>query len=368
VTPDVLVVGAGIIGCAVAEALTSRGARVEVLDPRGVGDGATQASAGMLAPHSEGRHDPWLASLGVRSMAGYEPLLARLPAPDDGPPLLAKPGSLELALNDDQPEDLRRHAHELHAAGVESAYLAASAARGLEPAIAGACVGALHVPGHGYARAGALTRSLWQAAAQRGAQLRQAAVHSIEPTASGDLRVRAGDRDFAAATVVLAAGSWAAQIRIGALPPLPIRPIRGQLLQLAWQDARPSHIIGGTRCYSLAWPDGTMLAGATVEDVGFDDRSTAGGVAELLEALRALVPASADATFVRVRVGFRPMTPDARPIIGRSRRVPNLVYAVGHYRNGVLLAPVTAELVAKALAGEDDPAFVECDAQRFGEY
>jgi glycine oxidase len=368
VTVDVLIVGAGIIGCAVAEALTWRGARVQVVDPRGVGDGATQASAGMLAPHSEGRHDAWLASLGVRSMAAYDALLERLAPADAAGPLVARPGSLELALSDAEAADLRHCADELQAAGVECAFLPAAAARALEPAVAPECRGALHVPGHGYARASMLTRCLWDASARRGAQLTRAAVHSIDPNPTGGVRVRAGDRDLSAGAVVVAAGSWAAAIRIGALDPLPIRPIRGQLLQLAWPDAAPSHIIGGTRCYSLAWPDGTMLAGATVEDVGFDDRATAGGIGELLEALRALVPASANATFTGVRVGFRPMTPDARPMIGRSSRIPGLVYAVGHYRNGVLLAPVTGELVVKALAGEEDEAFAGCDTQRFGEY
>ena len=366
-TPDVIVVGAGIIGCAVAEALTRRGAQVEVVDPRGIGDGATQASAGMLAPHSEGKHDPWLAALGVRSMALYEPLIARLPSADDGPPLMAVPGSLELALDDEEAADLRQRAEDLHTAGVDSAFLTAAAARALDPAVAPECTGALHVPGHGYARAATLTKCLWDAAAARGAQLTRAAVQEIDSSAGG-LRVHAGDRVRSAGAAVLAAGSWAAQIRIGETKPLPIRPIRGQLLQLAWPEGGPTHIIGGARCYSLAWPDGTMLAGATVEDVGFDNRATAGGVADLLDALRTLVPSSASATFAGVRVGFRPMSPDARPIIGRSARVPGLVYAAGHYRNGVLLAPVTADLVLKALAGEDDPAFAGCDPRRFGEY
>jgi glycine oxidase len=367
VTPDVLIVGAGIVGCAVAEALTSRGARIEIVDPRGVGDGATQASAGMLVPHTEGRHDPWLAAVGVRSMAAYDALLERVPPIDDGPPLLARPGSLEVAMDGQEAADLQQHAASLAAVGVESEFLSPAAARGLEPAVTSACTGALYVAGHGYARAAALTRGLWDAASRRGARLTRASVDSIDATARG-IQVHAGGRDLTSGAVVLAAGSWAAGIRIGTLAPLPIRPIRGQLLELSWPDTPPVHVVGGSRCYSLAWADGTMLAGATVEDVGFDDRATVGGVGDLLDALRALVPASAGATFTRVRVGFRPMTPDRRPMIGPSARVPGLVYAVGHYRNGVLLAPVTADLVVKALAGQDDPAFAACDPGRFGDF
>jgi glycine oxidase len=365
--PDVLIIGAGIIGCAVAEALTWQGARVQLVDTRGVGEGATQASAGMLAPHSEGRHDPWLASFGVRSLALYEPLIERIGAVTAVAPAVARPGSLELALNDEEAAELRDRASNLQAQGIDSSLISGAAARSLEKNIAAECVAALHVPTHAYARVPDLIQALWRASSHRGAELTHGVVERIESTA-GELRVVLRDQVLRAPVVVLAAGSWASQIDIAGIPPLPIRPIRGQLLQLTWHDAPLTHIIGGSACYTLTWPDGTMLAGATVEDVGFDDRATVGGVRDLLNGLCALVPRSSQASFTRVRVGFRPISPDLHPIIGRSGRVPGLIYATGHYRNGVLLAPVTGELVAKAVAGLDDPAFDVTNAQRLGDF
>jgi glycine oxidase len=363
---DVLIIGGGIIGCAVAEALTAQGAQVRVVDPRGVAEGATQASAGMLTPFSEGRHDPWLASFGARSLSLYEGLLSRLGMTDDLP-LYVRSGSLELALTDEEAAELRARARDLRDQGIDSAFISGAEVRALEKEVAESCVGALHVPSHAYARAAALARALWDASTRRGATLVRGPVHRIDARHAG-LQVSVGAQELRADAVVLAAGSWGREIEIAGVPPLPVRPIRGQLLQLAWAGRPMTHVIGGARCYTLTWPDGTMLAGATVEDVGFDDRATAGGVRQMLDDLCELVPRATDAGFTRVRVGFRPCTPDSRPIIGRSARVPGLVYATGHYRNGVLLAPLTGQLVAKAIAGDDDPAFEVTGARRFGNY
>jgi glycine oxidase len=119
----------------------------------------------------------------------------------------------------------------------------------------------------------------------------------------------------------------------------------------------------------VPWPDGTLLVGATLEEVGFDDRATTAGVRDLLDGVCELVPRAWQAAFVGVRVGLRPGTPDTLPIIGRSATVPGLVYATGHYRNGVLLAPLTAQLVAAIVSGDDsDAALGVVSPTRFGEY
>jgi len=364
--PDVLIVGAGIIGCAAAEALTRRGARVGLIDSRGVACGATQASAGMLVPFSEGRHDPVLAALGARSLALYEALAGRLSDPA-GPPLFVRSGSLEVALTPDEAGDLRADAAALAAAGVESAFLSGSEALALEPRLASSCAGALHVPGHAFTPAADLTRALWQESARAGAFLIEGEVRRIE-TAGGEVRLVLRDESLSAPSVVLAGGSWTGLLDLGPVPPLPVRPIRGQILQLTWTGTPLSRILWSSRCYTLTWPDGTMLAGATVEDVGFDDRATVAGVRDLLDGLCELVPEARQARFTRVRVGLRPQTPDGRPIVGRSAHAGGLIYATGHYRNGVLLAPLTGELVAKAVAGEPDEAFAVMAPARFGEY
>ena len=132
---------------------------------------------------------------------------------------------------------------------------------------------------------------------------------------------------------------------------LPVRPIRGQLVYLAAPPGLLRHVAWGSDVYLVPWRDGTVLAGATSEDVGFDERATAGGIAMLLHAATALVPGLTDATFLEARCGLRPGSPDDLPYIGPSAVLPGLIYACGHYRNGALLAPLTAELVKQLVQG-----------------
>ena len=169
---------------------------------------------------------------------------------------------------------------------------------------------------------------------------------------------------------MLATGCWSGRIDLAGAPPLPVRPVRGQLLALRWpEDELPHRTVWGPRCYTVPWPDGTMLVGATVEEVGFDERTTVAGVHDLLEAVVGIDAARRNASLSGVRVGLRPATPDDRPIIGASGRIEGLVYATGHYRNGVLLAPITARIVADIVEGKPRAAALDaCAPGRFGEY
>jgi glycine oxidase len=177
------------------------------------------------------------------------------------------------------------------------------------------------------------------------------------------------DSSITARHAVIAAGSWSGQIAIDGVPPLPVKPVRGQLVQLAWNGPALHRIVWGPRCYLVPVSSGSLLVGATVEDAGFDERTTVAGVRDLLDAACDLVPHLWQATFVGARVGLRPATADEMPIIGRSKIVPGLIYATGHYRNGVLLAPLTARAVADlVLDNREDPLLAAVRPQRFGEY
>jgi glycine/D-amino acid oxidase-like deaminating enzyme len=148
---------------------------------------------------------------------------------------------------------------------------------------------------------------------------------------------------------------------------VPVRPIRGQLLQLRWSGPLLGGVIWGERCYIVPWRDGTVLVGATEEDAGFDERTTVAGVRDLIDAACELVPHAWTASVTMAKVGLRPGTPDHLPIIGRSAVLANVVYATGHYRNGILLAPLTAELVADILLEDrSDPMLELTQPQRFG--
>jgi glycine/D-amino acid oxidase-like deaminating enzyme len=146
-----------------------------------------------------------------------------------------------------------------------------------------------------------------------------------------------------------------------------VKPIRGQLVQLKAATRAASRVIWGSQCYMVPWLDGSVLIGATVEDAGFDEASTAAGVAALLAAGMRVLPALGTAAFEAVRVGLRPMTADELPAIGRSSTMRNVFYATGHYRNGVLLAPLTALLIADlVMDGRERPELALVRPGRIG--
>ena len=361
---NITVVGAGIVGCAIAHELASRGARVHVVDPRGTGQGATRASAGMLAPHIEG-HAAALLRLGVCSLDLYDAFIARVRADSPLPFEYDRSGSLQVAFNDHEIAALREIATRLTTSGIRHELLDGQAARRLEPALSAAVVAALFIPAHGFVTTSALTLALADAAVRRGVRFTTAAVTSMRETTQGVEVTTPGDV-IGGDAVVLAAGSWSASAWRDRVTP-PVRPIRGQLVHLRADARATSRIVWGSACYLVPWEDGSVLVGATVEDVGFDERATVSGVRRLLDGAATVLPRLAEATFHDVRVGLRPMTPDELPIIGRASAHRGILYATGHYRNGVLLAPLTAVAVAELLlTGKEPPELALTRPARFG--
>jgi glycine oxidase len=372
---NVIVIGAGIVGCAVAHELAARGAAVRVLEARGVGQGATRASAGILASTIEG-HVPELLDLGARSLALYGDFIARVEKDSGSPVEYDRSGTLQIALNAAEAERLCALARSFHDTGIGHTLMEGAAARQFEPALPPDTVRALLVPQHGYVAVTRLTHALAQAAANIGAVMSQARVVEIE---GGDTpSVRTADQVFEADRIIVCSGSWTDQLvsragthatdeRGSSRGASIVKPIRGQLLQLRLPRRPVSRVIWGERCYAVPWRDGTVLLGATVEDAGFDERPTVAGVADLLSEGQTLLPALRDAVFEEVRVGLRPMTRDELPAIGASTTMRHVVYATGHYRNGVLLAPLTAALVADlVLDGRQRPELISLSPARLG--
>ena len=362
-----MVIGAGIVGCAIAYELARRGASVRIVDDRPAGMGATQASAGVLAPYIEAPDEGPLLQLTTRSLALFDTFVARVRSASGMPVTYQRTGTLDVAMDDETMQRLRTTALALASRGVAAEILDARTAQALEPQLNGDLLGGLLIPSHGFVGATELTCALAAAARRHGAQLVQGGRVERISRRNGDLLVVTDHESLTSNGVVLAAGSWSGQIAIeGTAARVPVRPVRGQLLHLAWNGPLLGRVIWSDRCYLVPWQDGTLLVGATVEDAGFDERTTAAGVRDLIEAACDLVPHAWTASVVAARAGLRPASADELPVIGASGVIPNMMYATGHYRNGVLLSPLTAELVADAmLENRMDPLLAATSPQRF---
>ena len=345
----VTIVGAGIIGASMAYELGARGAQVCLVDAGGSGQGATQASAGILAPYIEG-HSAGLLRLGLSSLRQYDSFIARVSSDAGRPVEYRRLGTLQVARTGDEARQLKDAAAALTSSGVSHAWLDGQEARALEPALCDETSGALRVPDQGYVGVASLMSALEAALARQGTTLSTARVTSIVRRGER-VEVETGDdpavgHTLSADAVIVAAGSWSGGIPMSPALSPPVRPVRGQLLQLRFSEPPLSHVIWGASVYLVPWEDGRVLVGATVEDVGFDARVTVAGVRQLLDVAEALVPMTASAVLDGARAGLRPATPDQLPIIGPSSTMPGVYFATGHYRSGVLLAPLTASMMA----------------------
>ncbi|MBX5492458.1 MAG: glycine oxidase ThiO [Chloroflexi bacterium] len=352
-SPDVAIVGGGIIGCAIAWHLARAGARVTVVERGQVGAEASSAAAGMLAPLAEGITPGPFLDLLLASLARY-PALADALRDEAGIDIeLRTDGLLRLALTEQEAGVYRAALEWQRARGLPVQWLSASELRALVPAASPAALGAVLSLAEHQVNAPRLTAALATAAARRGvALLERTPAHGLLRQGQRVTGVRLANRALTAGHVVLAAGAWAGELAAWIDRPVPVAPVRGQMLALRPATPLFAHTLYGPRGYLVPKLDGTVYVGATVEEAGFDCRVTAAGLAQLLELAVRLAPPLADATFVRAWAGLRPGSPDHQPILGPVPGLEGVSLAVGHFRNGILLAPITGELLAQHVLGQ----------------
>jgi glycine oxidase len=351
---DVVIIGAGLIGLAIAFELAERGATVRVYDRGEPGRAASWAGAGMLAPYTERLRDEDLLALCATSLHEYPAFVERVHEAGGIDARLRLDGVLHAAFNGERLEELRRHARTLKASGVRAEMLDRQAVLAEEAWLGPHVTGGLLVPEEGSVDNRRLGRALVAACEARGVRVTQTSEIQIE---RDERRVRgiANDLGFVAArAIVNACGAWAA--RLPGLPAScvpPVTPVKGQMLALAAPVGfarRPTWVDGA---YLVPREDGRLLVGATVERAGFDERVTADGMHTLLDAALACAPSLGAFAVTETWAGLRPGTPDERPFLGATP-LTGFFLATGHYRNGILLAPATARLVADAI--EEKPA------------
>ena len=344
-------VGAGLIGTAIAWRLRAAGLSVVLV----TGERAAAASgvaAGMLAPITETTFtEGALLGLNLASIDRYADFAAAAEAASDRPAGLRHHSTISVAYDADDATRLGVFADHLAALGLSSVRLTSRECRAAEPLLSPRVRAGLLVEADWSCDNRLLWAALREAARRSGVTEVPGFVHGVSST-DGSVRgvTLADGTEIAAPLVVLANGAWAAQVR--GVPPLPVRPVKGQILRLD-PGRLPSPQLTvrafsqGNEVYLVPRSSGReVVVGATVEELGFDGRVTAGGVYELLRDARAVLPVTAEYGLAETAVGWRPGTPDNAPILGGCE-LAGLVLATGHYRNGVLLTPITADAVTE---------------------
>jgi glycine oxidase len=349
------VIGAGLIGLSCAWRARKRGLSVLVVDRAdSVGAGTSDVAAGMLAPVTEadfGEEGPLRVNLAARER--WPAFAAELEEVTGLPTGYRDSGALVVAADRDDAEALRRLHRFQRSLGLGSEWLPPSRCRALEPGLSPRIAGGILAPQDGSADPRATVRALTQAAEEVELGVHVEAIEHDGAAVTG-IRTHAGT--IACEQVVVAAGPWSA-----ALAPLdggpPVRPVKGQVLELRTRGAMPEpfeRVLRTPRCYLVARGDGRVVLGATMEEQGFDTTVTADGVFRLLEAAWEVLPEVGELELVGARAGLRPGTPDNAAVVGPGE-LDGLVWATGHWRNGVLLAPLTGDAVAAVLAGDGLP-------------
>ena len=349
---EVVVAGAGVIGLSVAWRAAQRGLSVAVVD-EAPGAGASYAAAGMLAPVTEAAYgEERLLALCRASLERYPAFVAEVTAASGVDVALRTTGTLLVGFDADDMlalDELHQFQREL---GLDAERLAAREARRHEPSLTPRLRGGLYVRGDHSVDPRLLHAALLRAAQSCGVQVVRARIDSLCADGNRATGLRLADgRELSAESVVLALGAWSASLP--GVPPLPVRPVKGQILRLRCAagllDGTVRALVRGRQVYLVPYAGDGLVLGATVEEKGFDATVTAGAVHELLRDAIEVVPRVTELELVETLVRWRPGTPDNAPLLGASP-LPGLVLATGHYRSGVLLAPVTGDAMAALLA------------------
>jgi glycine oxidase len=377
---DVAILGGGIIGLSVAWRARAAGMSVAVLERGEIGQGASHVAAGMLAPVAEvefGEAGRGVLELGMRSASMWPGFAADLESASGIDVGLRKTGTLVVARDEDEARELERRLAFRESLGLRATRLRASEAREREPALAPTVRLALHAPDDHSVDPRKTVVALRCACERAGVTIYEHTPTRVKLDADETRAVGlffgedASCEVVSAREVVVAGGAWSGGSAVG-LPSClvaPVRPVKGQILRLR-DPAGPGMLDGVVRFeggYLVPRGDGGYVLGATMEERGFEPNATAGGVYELLRDAHELVPGVSEMHIEELGVGYRPGTPDNAPLIGRAA-VDGLTWATGHHRNGILLAPLTAELVVATLAGDRakyDVLSCVCDPTRF---
>ena len=342
------IVGGGIIGCSIAFELAADKLKIVVLDRQQPGREASWAAAGMLSPAPDSPRDIPLVPLARESLSLYPEFVRAVEEASGKTVDYTRKGALQIFIGPSAEAERGAMLAEHRGLGLASEPISGVEARKLEPELGPAAHAVLYLPKEEAVDPRLLMDALLAAAANRGVEIRPGwDVTSIIREGNCCKGVVAGGESIQARHVIVAAGCFSAEIDAGAklpIPSIPTRPVRGQMLAFRSRGLAMQHVLRSERGYLVPRSDGRIVAGSTLEEAGFDNSVTAAGVKQILESAVQLCPDLAEAEILEKWSGLRPGTPDDLPILGPTG-AEGLLLATGHYRNGILLAPVTAKLV-----------------------
>jgi glycine oxidase len=349
----VIIIGGGIIGASIAWRLARERADVIVLERARLGQEASWAAAGMIAPQAEAQVAGVFFDLCLAARRVFDATVDRLIADSGVDPEYDPHGILYIALDTAERAELQARARWHREAGAMVEELSGAEARKIEPAIASETLYALHLRDNRRVENRKLTQAYVAAAVKAGAQFREGVrVDSI--TMAGGRATGVGLHDGTALNadiVIVAAGSWSHHVRGVEADRVALHPVRGQMLCFETRPQILTPAVFSMRAYLVPRRDGRILAGSTMEEAGYNKSVTLGGIEKISRGALAMVPALAELPFREAWAGLRPATKDLLPVIGPSPSVTNVIWATGHYRSGILLSALTGEVVADLVAG-----------------
>jgi len=341
---DCIVIGGGIVGAAAARALAAAGRSVLLFDRGPAGAEASAAAAGMLAAQIEASADDVLLPLAIAARDRYAGLVAELEQRGATGLGFLPCGIALVALDEARARDLAAQVDAQRTHGLDSQWLDRAALAARHPGIGAEARGALLSPRDGVVNNVALTAALLADAIRHGAEIREhEEITHLRVAGARVAGVTSARATYDAGAVVLAAGAWSPAIR-GLPRVVTVMPVRGQMALAPWPPGEPKGVLFGRGAYVVPRGDDALL-GSTMERAGFEKATTAEGMHHIRTETGSLLPALLTQAIRKTWSGLRPMTPDGLPIIGRDPEMEGLVYATGHGRNGILLGPLTGDIV-----------------------
>lgn len=355
---EVVIIGGGVIGLAIARALAQRGVRdVTVIEKGDFGREASWAAGGILAPQVEADAADDFFRLADASRNLYPKFAAELRSESGIDVEFDTTGTLYVAFTQQQESELRRRYRWQQSAGLNAEWLTGKDARTLEPCLSENVRCALRFPNDFQVENRRLVEALLGSNRGSGVVLIDHCAVNLVSVADSSVRGVETSQGFISSNcTVLAAGAWVSMLDPAQV--LQVEPVRGQMLCFRSQPQIARHVIYTARGYLIPRRDGRLLAGSTSEQVGFDKRVTEAGVERIKTMAVEITPQIATLSLIDTWAGFRPRAQDDEPVLGMSAEVEGLCYATGHYRNGILLAPITGQLVAEAIVSRRAPALI----------